>query len=102
MINTAYQSEEDGFAASEVEAGRSRLEGHPLGQPQHVDEGVFLALVRIETSPAEGGTENGVVDGDDGAKAADGILAEKYLLMGFGTDRFEYPQRQLLLKIVLA
>ena len=77
-----------GLAATEVEPGEGRLVGHAAGEVEHVGEGVGGRGVRQEPGAAEGRTEGGGVDRDDGAQAGLRILGEDDLLVlgGRGED----------------
>src|SRR5690606_6342345 len=84
------------LATTQIQAGGCRLVGHPLGQAEHVDEGLFFRGLRIKTGPAEGGTQSRGVDGDDRLEARYGIGAEYDLLVTFSGYVLEDTQRVVL------
>ena len=55
--------------------------GHALGESEHVHDRVRLARVAPAAGAAERVTERGVMNGDDGAEAALGILMERHPLV---------------------
>ncbi len=81
-------ADDDGLAATEVEAGHGRLVAHPARQPEHVAEGVRLRGVGIEAGTAERRAERGGVDGDDGLEAGDVVVTVDDLLV-FATHELE-------------
>ncbi len=74
-------ADDDGLAAAEVESGEGGLVGHALRKVEDIGEGILLGRVRVEPRTAEGRTEIGRIDGDDGLEAGLMVLAEDDLLM---------------------
>jgi hypothetical protein len=72
---------DDGLAAAEVEAGDRILVRHTAGQFEDVVQRGFFGLVRVEPGAAEGWTERGRVDADDGAEAGWFVLTENDLFV---------------------
>jgi hypothetical protein len=83
-------ADDDGLAATEVQSCCCRLEAHGLGEAEDVYEGFLLGLVRIETGPAEGGTEIRRVDCDDALEARGRVRSEDDLLVLSVAQHFEY------------
>ena len=59
-------TDDDGLAATEVEAGERVLVGHAAREVEHVDDRVVGAGVGVEPRPAEGRAQRRGVDRDDG------------------------------------
>ena len=83
-------ADDDGLPPTEVQSGGRGLVRHAAGQPEHVAEGVFLGLERIEACPAERWAERGGVDGDD-APELGGRVVEEDDLLELLTQLAEYP-----------
>jgi hypothetical protein len=83
-------ADDHGLAATERQAGHSRLIGHALGQPQDVRERFSLARVGPHATTAERRAEARVVQGDDGLQAARRIEQEDHLLMFVEGRRCEH------------
>jgi hypothetical protein len=77
------------FAASQVETRGGALEGHAPGEAQDVLQGVFGALVRPHSGPAQAGSQGRVVKGDDRLQARHFVVAEGDLLVVLGGDLLE-------------
>ena len=74
-------ADDDGLAATEVEAGDGGLVGHPAREREHVGERVRGRGVGVEAGAAQGGPEGRRVDRDDRTEAAGGIVGEDDLFM---------------------
>ena len=85
----AWVGHDEGLAAAEVEAGEGRLVGHCLGETENVFNGVLFCGVGPDAAAAAGGAEGGVVDGDEGFEADDGVGADKKLLVAFGCHEIQ-------------
>ncbi|MNE03299.1 hypothetical protein D3C80_957950 [compost metagenome] len=69
------------LAAAQWQVGQRRLVGHAARQAQHVAQRFLVAGVGPHAAAAEGRTQGGVVDGDDGLEAAGLVVAEDDLLV---------------------
>ena len=58
-----------------------------MGEPEDVEEGRVLGLVRVEPGAAEGRSQHRRVDGDDGPEAGDRVGGERHLLGPGGAAR---------------
>ena len=82
-------ADDDALPAPEIQPGDGGLVGHAARQPEHVDQRFEIVLVAPHPSPAQGGAEHRVVDGDDAAIPGIGILPHADLLVAMFGDEFE-------------
>src|SRR3546814_910028 len=81
VLDRLRVADDDGLSAAEVQAGQRGLVGHPAGEVEHVPQGLVGARVGMEPRAAEGRTEGGRMDRNDGLEATGLVMAVDDLLV---------------------